>query len=901
LIEQLNDGEYRKLTLVSAPAGFGKSTLITEWLGASGNDKSLPLAVGWVSLDENDNDPVRFLTYLVEALHRIEGIENAVGVDALAILRSPQPPSGEVVLTSLINEIAGLQCKIFLVLDDYHLIEAKAVQDALTFLLENQPPQLHLVIATREDPLLPLSRLRARNHITELRATDLRFTSAEAADFLNQVMGLNLSSDEIRALAARTEGWIAGLQLAAISLQGQADTSRLIQIFTGSNRLVLDYLIEEVLDHQPKPIQDFLLQTAILDRLSGPLCDAVRFGYTETSSSSEGTVLTGQENAQVILENLERANLFIISLDAERRWYRYHHLFADLLRQQLKRTNWRKIPALHNRASQWFEQNELLDEAIQHALFAEDYDRSAALLAALADPLWERGEHVKLRNWLAKLPEHTLCAQPQLCIYHFWFLFSTGQQEIAQRFLQAIEESFETIPDQSSGKTTLSESEQLKLHGRLGAIQSLICTWKEDLPGIIKHARKALKFLPEGDPWRRMAAMALGDAQYYRGDVQSAYQTRLETQTTSLPEDDLFFYMVANLKVATSLREMSKLNEAIEICQQQLEFAKEHGLLQTIFVGWALAIWALVLAEQNQLDQALEFANQSLALTIGGDFAFLCFSYIVLAKTHFYLGDYDTAKINLQKLGEIERTNDIPFYTAGSMVGWQARLMLAQNRLEETAQWIAEQDCEGDLKNLITYDHVIIVKARLLLIQGNLKDAASLLVRLLEACKAAGHTARLIEILVLQALTQQAAGDPSQAHQTLARALALAEPGGYMRVFVDEGPPMARLLYEVLSQGRGSDYVQHLLAAFPDAKPKHPKTMQSQVSDDEWVEPLSDRELDVLRLIAEGLTNQDIAAKLYLSLNTVKAHSRNIYGKLGVKSRTQAAARARALGLLRSS
>ncbi|MGD9406240.1 MAG: LuxR family transcriptional regulator, partial [Anaerolineae bacterium] len=389
LVERLNAGLRRPdgtLTLVSAPAGFGKTTLVSEWVHETGADAGGP-QVAWLSLDEDDNDLARFLVYVVTALSKIEP---KIGKGVLNQLRTTPPPVEEIV-TFLINVMTTGSHQIILVLDDYHLIEDQAIHDTLAFLLARMPQQLYLVICTREDPYLPLARMRARGQLIELRATDLRFSASEAAEFLNRVMGLGLSPEDIVALESRTEGWIAGLQLAALSMQGRQDVHGFIQSFTGSHRFVLDYLVEEVLEHQPEEVQAFLLQTAILDRLTGPLCDAVRSGGARAPS-------------QTILDRLDRANLFIVPLDSDRRWYRYHHLFADLLRQRLKQTGAEQIPALHRRASEWHEQNDLADEAIAHALWAGDLERAASMVEAQADAAWRRGEHAKLRSWLDALP-----------------------------------------------------------------------------------------------------------------------------------------------------------------------------------------------------------------------------------------------------------------------------------------------------------------------------------------------------------------------------------------------------------------------------------------------------------------------------------------------------------------
>jgi LuxR family maltose regulon positive regulatory protein len=468
LIERLNGGLHRKLTLISAPAGFGKTTLVTEWLVNLALDaekeNQIENRIAWISLDEGDNDFARFLAYFIAALNRVEGMDTTIGEGALTMLQSPQPPPTEAVLTPLINEIAAIPDRILLVLDDYHLIEAQPVHDALTFFLEHLPLQIHLVIAAREDPHLPLSRLRARGQLTELRAADLRFTSSEAAEFLNQEMGLDLSTEDVAALETRTEGWIAGLQLAAISLQGHADTSRLIQSFTGSNRLVLDYLIEEVLDQQTEDIQAFLIQTAILNRLTGSLCDAVRFGTAERH--------TKQDNGQEILEMLDRANLFIIPLDEERHWYRYHHLFTDLLRQRLRQTQPDLLPILHHNASEWYEQNGFIDEAIEHAMRAEDFERAAHMIEEQVDAVWERGEHAKLERWLA-----VVLTKPQLCIFLAWNQLVSGEQEAAERSLQSAEHALETSTDRALESSPiepsqLPDSERMKIQGRAAVIRA---------------------------------------------------------------------------------------------------------------------------------------------------------------------------------------------------------------------------------------------------------------------------------------------------------------------------------------------------------------------------------------------------------------------------------------------
>jgi LuxR family maltose regulon positive regulatory protein len=935
LIERLNAGLQRKLTLVSAPVGCGKTTLVSEWVAHLRADPPLvamgrappPLACAWLSLDESDNDPTRFLAYLVAALQTIEERNESaghIGQGALSALQSPQPPPIEVVLTALINEIATLPLRILLVLDDYHVIEAQPVHDALTFLLQHCPPQMHLVIVSREDPLLPVARLRARNQLTEVRATDLRFTSPEAVAFLNTVMGLDLSLEEIAALERRTEGWIAGLQLAALALQGslmqgRQDTASLIESFAGSHRFVLDYLIEEVLEQQPESVEAFLLETAILDRLTGPLCDAVRFGVAETPGrSAEHAVrlgsarqlqpgdagsLTGQDSSQTILETLEHANLFIVPLDEERRWYRYHQLFADLLRQRLRQIRPEQVPTLHIRASEWYGQNGFAAEAIEHAMRAEAFERAALLIEEHADATWRRGEHGKLGRWLSQLPVDRVLSRPQLCIFSAWYLFAIGQRDRAERVLRVAEDALGPTTDRAPetpppGQGRRPGPDSKTLRGRLAAIRALMGTWWGDGSEIIEHARQALEYLPKQDPWRGPAAIALGDAYDFRGDLQAAYQARREAADICKAAGDIYFCSIAHLKVAITLRAQGRLRETIEICQQQVQLASERGLSQTPVVGCLLAQWGEALAERDDLEGALHRAKRGVELTEGGDLALLGFSNLCLTRVLASRGDLAAAEHVIQKLETLAQRHDLPPFITDPIAAWRATMWLIQGKLETARHWARERALDTSEGSALEHKVEHVVLARILLAQGALDEAARRLQVLLDAAEAGGRVSEAIELLNLQALALQARGDTVRAMAALERALALAEPGGFIRIFVDEGPPMAHLLYEAVSRGIAPDYAGRLLAAFPVTGPEGSGPPEPQASHSALVEPLSERELQVLQLIAKGLTNPEIASRLFLALNTVKAHTRNIYGKLGVHSRTQAAARARALGIL---
>ncbi len=615
LVAQLDEGLHqpggfgRKLTLVSAPAGYGKTTLVSAWLQGrpppgSGEGRDA-YRCAWLALDEDDNDLARFLGYLISAINRGSGSGDPPVQRALGLLGSSQPPPSTAVLTTLINEVAARPDQFVLVLDDYHLIEAEPIQAALAYLLEHLPPQLHLVVATREDPLLPLARLRARGQLAELRAADLRFSVAEATRFLNQAMGLSLSHEDIEALESRTEGWIAGLQLAAISLQGRKDTASLIQAFAGSHRFVMDYLIEEVLQQQPKRVQDFLLRTAVLNRLTGGLCDA----------------LTGQNDSQATLETLDRSNLFLVPLDGERRWYRYHHLFADLLHQRLRQTRPEQIPELHTRASEWHEDHGFAEEAVEHALRARDYERAGRLIASQVDTLWQRGELTKIGRWLDALPERLVFSRPELCIFKAWHLFTSGRLDEAEECLQTCETELDIEGPSADGSSPgdgrpRPGPDRAQLKGRAAAIRAFLASHRGDVPGIIQHGRSALAALPERDlAWRSATAIALGDAYSFRGDPAAANELRRQVLEETTANGNLYMILIASLKLAVTLRQQGLLRQAIEICEQHVQLANENGLSQTELAGGLLAIWGEVLAELNDLDGARKRAQEGCRLS----------------------------------------------------------------------------------------------------------------------------------------------------------------------------------------------------------------------------------------------------------------------------------------------
>jgi len=874
LTERLNEGLARKLTIISAPAGFGKTTLLSEWVAGCAR----PAA--WLSLDKGDNDPARFLAYFVAA---IQTIHQDIGQSVIAASQSSQPLPIQAILTTLLNEIAAMPERFALVLDDYHLITAQSIHDGLAFLLDNLPPQMHLTIASRADPPLPLARLRARGQLTELRQSDLRFTTDKAAAFLNQVMDLSLSAKDVAALQRRTEGWIAGLQMAAISTQSQKDVAAFIHTFTGSDRYILDYLVEEVLQHQPESVQTFLLQTSILNHLTGRLCDAV------TAPPSPALPLPGEGSGRTMLERLERANLFIIPLDNERRWYRYHRLFADLLRQRLHQAYPDRVPILHRKASEWHEHNGLMAEAIDHALSAQDLERAADLVEQIAETTLMRSQVTTFLNWIDLLPDEMVRTRPTLCLFHAWALLWGGLP----------------LDDVESRLQDVGEDNNLA-PGKLAALRGSMAIFQGQLAKATELCRQALEQLPQDDLLlRSISTWILNISEWTDGDLRASSRTLDEVIKTSQKAGNVMLAVQAVCHLAKLNRRQGQLHKAQAIYQRALALATNESGQRLPVASEALVGLGELSYEWNDLDSAARYLEASVELSEQWSELVAFDAYIPLAYVRQAQGDRDGIRDAIQQAQHIALKTDA-FEADDLLVTLtQARLWVTQGNLKAAMRWAEERGLEkhSDSPELTEnndfftsrqqkYEHLVL--ARLLIARDRPEEALALLEPLLPKMEQGGRTDLVIEIQLLKALAFQKQGDLGQALAALERALSLAEPGGFVRTFVDKAQPMARLLYAAAARGIAPEYTGKLLAAFPLSKATPP----SPDLPTELVESLSARELQVLQLIAKGLSNKEIAQQLVLALPTVKWHTSNIYGKLAVKNRTQAVAKARTLGIL---
>ena len=877
LVERLQQGVAGILTLVSAPAGYGKTTLLAQWLA------STRAPVAWLSLEPEDNEPTRFLTYVIAAL---QTLDPHLGARALALLGLPQPEEPATVLTLLANDLIGWQGEDFaLVLDDYHVITAAPIHRTLTHLVEHLPPQMHLILATRSDPPLPLARLRARGQLTELRAAELSFGAAEADTFLAEVMGLHLSSQDVTTLQARTEGWIAGLQLAALSLQGRTDVASALPAFSGNHRFVLDYLSEEVLFRQPAEVQTFLLQTSVLERLSGSLCD----------------VVTGQEESQAMLEGLERANLFVVALDDVRGWYRYHHLFADLLRSRLSQAMPRLLPDLHRRASTWYEEHNLFLEAVHHAILAPDLERVVRLLEQHRHSLALRGQAHAVLNWLHAFPDELIQRHPSLCLSQAVLLMLTGHLPEALMRLQVASQSASHFASAREARTFLNQ---------VAALQAYILFFQGDLARSVALAEQASDHLAETPAYVQEAARVIAAHRLLlSGDVRSVGERRMARLPSALSiQNDMsameMFVQPASIQLqARQFRLQGRLRQAAATYEQlaQMQVGPE-GTLALVHPGYCFGLGELCY-EWNDLDTAerlLEQGREALhgPLTLAGDSN--AQGYATLARLQQARNKPASALALMEEFVKLAQTRQFVPAQLAAAEAVRARLALMQGHLAAAVRWAEASGLSAEDDPSYPRERENLVFARVRIAQGRrelagpfLAEALRLLERLQADAEAKARLDSLLEILVLRALALFAV----EAHRrhaltALERALLLGKQEGYIRLFVDEGEPMVALLRQAYARGIAPDYVVTLLSALGEQTGAAPSRAFA------LVEPLTERELAVLRLLVRGLSNAEIARELIITVGTVKRHVNSIYGKLGVQSRTQAVARAQALHFL---
>ncbi|NUM77398.1 hypothetical protein HUU40_23815 [candidate division KSB1 bacterium] len=892
LTERLNEGLQRQLTLISAPAGFGKTTLLGEWIPAS------PRCVTWVSLDKDDNDAVRFWTYVAAALQMLR---SDLGKDTRDLLNSPQPPTFETILTSLVNEIAAFPDVFALVLDDYHVIESSPIHDALAFLLEHLPRNMHVIITSRADPALPLARLRARREMTELRAHDLRFTLAESTAFLNEVMKIGIAEKDVAALDHRTEGWIAGLQLAALSMHGRDDVSAFIQAFTGDDRYILDYLIEEVFRRQPEYIQNFLLQTSILERLCGPLCSAVLnadFGWQIAEAENENRNPQSQiRNAQAMLEHLERANLFIIPLDDKRQWYRYHHLFAELLRFRLQQSQPEAVAELHHRASIWFESNDLMEEAIEHAIAAKDWDRAAGLIEIVALKLLARWQQGSLLNWIKFLPDHAFEKRPNLCLWSAYLAIHTANYDSCEPYLQKAEQAWQRDPHDQ----------------KLCAVwtaRALLAYFRGNAAGVLEAAQQAVA-LAHPDNAREQAqsrmVMALGSLlKAFIAQAQEGFEKAL---LASEEAGDDITYLGSCAWLGFVHAAQGRLQDATTILHHAVSPKSRE------FPRAALMAHSILCDLEDERNNAAA-AEAHLRVCVDIDqrskrsWVLISDGLRALVRMLYKRGDKKEA-LNLiahqQTLAQKHRNKT----AVQQMRALHAQLCLWEKDLVAAARWAEASHLANDADFSFGREIEYLTFVRVLFAQTRYDEAITLLNRLQRIVEADGRMRCLLEILVLQALAHKSQGQMQQATHALERALTLAEPEGYIRTFVDEGASMVELLQRFMRDQQKTSpsvarrvlqsYVMKLLAAFPpELVPAAVQTHKTSAAlpASYLVDPLSERELEVLKLIASGLSNPEIARKLFVATSTVKRHINNIYAKLDVHNRTQAVAKGRELKVL---
>jgi ATP/maltotriose-dependent transcriptional regulator MalT len=892
LLARLNEGLAGKLTLISAPAGFGKTTLLACWA------KGCRLPVTWLSLDESDNEPVRFITYLIASLEKVAGGQE---IKEGPEVRSSYQGSGsgsfhENLLANVINQLAVKPVRFILILDDYHTITNQPNHKTISYLIENLPPQMHLVIASRADPPLPVARLRGRGQLNELRSVDLRFTGAEAAAVMQKLLAKELTPEDLSSLADKTEGWIAGLQMAALALQSPSldqpqKLSGFIRDFTGSNRFILDYLVEEVLERQPEAVQDFLLQTSILERMSAPLCD-------EVIGTFKGSNVQSFKRSNEILEYLDRSNLFIIPLDDRRDWFRYHRLFDDLLRRRLQYAHSDLVPDLHERASHWFEQNGYLEEAIEHAFHAKDMQRAADLLENAAETMMMRSQVTTLRSWLDRLPDEQIATRPTLCVYHAWALFLNNQSlEIVEARLALIDSKAEPISSKAA------------------PLKAFIAAFRGSMLQASSFARQALDRLPEEDRFLRgMAYLVLATSEMSEGNLEAGYQALDQAAQISSQTGNILVSVMVLASLADNCRKQGQLRRMETLYRQALDLAVDAKGNRLPIAGRTLLGLGDLMYEWNRLEEAERYLNEGVELIKKWGTLPLYSGFINLARVKHAQGDFSGAIKTFEQARQQAVQTETTQLDDWVVALTQALFWITEQKFEWVERWAENRGLfkkidQGSLSEGETYAYAhirkyeMIVLARLRIAQGRMGEALDLLDVLFPHVERIERVGLMIEILALKAIAFHKQGMRQAAFAELGKALSMAEPEGYMRLFLDLGEAMRDLLSAAVRGGIQPDYASRLLASFEPEKGLRASRQAERQSrraliGTESVESLSDRELEVLFLLRSRLTVPEIAAELCIAESTVRSHIKNIYSKLSVHRRIDAVQRAAELGML---
>jgi len=912
LFKKLEQGAQSALTVISAPAGYGKTTILSEWIEARQKiGSSTPSTTCWLSLDEGDNDPIRFLNYLTAS---IEKVHPGVGKKARTLLENSQPFLPQMPLSMLINDLQALPQSIMLVLDDYQFIENPVIHDGIIFLLDHMPDNVHLVVATRSDPPFPLARLRARNQLSELRANDLRFSIEETASFLKNVFGLILTPEQVLTLETRTEGWIAGVQLAAISMQGRSDVSQFIEAFSGSHRFIMDYLTEEALNRQTVEIKDFLIRTSILERLSDPLCKAILNGEAfpaENELPPKNDPGSSPGDSQTFLKQLEISNLFIIPLDDDRIWYRYHHLFADLLRTRLEQTSPGLIPTIHARASTWFENNGWIEESITHSMAAKDWDNASRLLDNHFHTFLENGQMTTVLKWIEGFPQEVILSDPKLCALVAEVYSQAGMIDQIDPLLDRAEEiltigkGYKTDPGYAN-TINLSRKEKYVILSMAKILRGLKSVCSGDPTRAIELTQKALVDFPEMEP-RELAVLFWVEGWAYRSLGKLGRSMEVLTKASELADSSGAILRDIWTDLANATRLVGKLRPAIEILSNSLQTATERGVQNQGNLSRDETFLSMIFLEQNHLDLALNHATRAIAYTQWWpSHIIIAMAYASLAQILLARDDLNGSILAIQKADQ-EGKNRLmtPFVHSIVKITW-ARIWLVQGDWVMLDQWANDLmrtlSSKSDKSNSIDeYLEMQLIQLVRVWIEKTKKDknterngdCLQLLERLINNSQEAGRFNSLVEILILKGSIQFSCGEIVQSFNCLEKCFFWAESGGYVRIFLNTGEPARNLIAAYLKELKPAykSYALKILKEFGGYS-----YTQSPASENP--DQITSREKDILHLLAEGYSNQQIADKLVLAEGTIKFHVHNILQKLQVNSRTQAIARAKDLEII---